>query len=209
MNAQISHWLDYSWQILSYGNGRILVNLSLAFIPLLLSILLFSKYRSRSISWWFLFLIFVAFLPNAPYVLTDIVHVIDFIQKGYSIWVVTLLVIPQYFLFIAAGFQAYVLSLINLIQYVEKAGQKKYIWAVELSAHALCAVGVYLGRFERLNSWDFVTQPDNIAYSILDNFGDRSEIAIIFITFIFITLIYYLMKEITLSILFRWRYDKS
>jgi uncharacterized membrane protein len=54
----------------------------------------------------------MAFLPNAPYVLTDILHLVDDIRQGYSIWTITLLLVPQYVLFMQLGFEAYVISVL-------------------------------------------------------------------------------------------------
>ncbi len=53
-------------------------NTMLALVPLALSFTLFSPgRRCRSMGWWFGFAVFVAALPNAPYVLTDVIHLVD------------------------------------------------------------------------------------------------------------------------------------
>jgi len=57
---------------------------------------------------------FLCFLPNAPYVLTDVIHLITYIRKGDSIWLITLILIPLYLCFVVLGFEAYVISLINM-----------------------------------------------------------------------------------------------
>ena len=206
MNNLIS-WLKTAWQVMSYSHRRIIWNSILAFIPLFLSIWLFRKARERSVVWWIVFLVFIAFLPNAPYVLTDIVHVIDFTRQGYSVWIITLVVIPQYLIFILAGFEAYVISLINMGHYLKKNGRGKYIIWVELITHALCAVGIYLGRFKRFNSWDFVANPEYLARSLL-NLVDKKPFLVMVITFVILTVLYWLMKQITLSIGFRISYKK-
>jgi uncharacterized membrane protein len=58
-----------------------------------------SSFPSRSLGWWMVFLIFIFFLPNAPYVLTDVIHLVEDIRQGYSIWVISLALIPQYVVF--------------------------------------------------------------------------------------------------------------
>ncbi len=208
MKETLIIWMTNAWKVLSYSHRRIIWNSFLAYIPLVLSFWLFRSSRPRSLTWWLVFLVFIAFLPNAPYVLTDIIHPINFVRRGYSVWIVTLAVIPQYFLFILAGFEAYVISLMNFGYYLEEEGLKQHIVTMELVIHALCAVGIYLGRFKRFNSWDFVTQPDILAKSIVNDLTGTWEIGIIIITFIVLVILYWLMKQVTLAILFRFRYQK-
>ena len=191
-------------------SGWIAWNLFLAFIPLAVSLWLFrSPSRSRSILWWVAFLVFIAFLPNAPYLLTDIIHLIQAIRADYSAWIITLVIIPPHLIAIIAGFEAYVISLINLGYYLHRQGASKFIVWAELMTHALCAIGIYLGRFPRLNSWDFVTQPDAVARTVLDNLTSKRPVLVIVITFVVLTVLYWLMKQVTLALLLRMRYKRS
>ena len=52
-------------------------NLYLAFVPLALGVILFRSRQPTSWLWWLMLLIFFVFLPNAPYLLTEILHGID------------------------------------------------------------------------------------------------------------------------------------
>jgi uncharacterized membrane protein len=184
-------------------------NLCLAFVPLVLSIWLFRISGSRSLLWWIGLLVFVAFLPNAPYVLTDIIHLIRDIRRESSIWTITLILIPQYSLFMLAGFEAYVLSLINLGHYLNQQGQRRLIIFAEFLLHTLSAIGIYLGRFLRFNSWDFVTQPDAILDSTVEGLLAKWPLLVIAITFVVIVGLYWIMKEMTLATLLRRRYTKA
>ncbi len=49
-------------------------NLYLAAIPAVVALLLFRRPASRSVAWFAGFGVWLLFLPNAPYVLTDVVH---------------------------------------------------------------------------------------------------------------------------------------
>ncbi|TAE57493.1 MAG: DUF1361 domain-containing protein [Nostocales cyanobacterium] len=186
-------------QVLQINSRWMTWNLFLAFIPLALSVWLFRTNRSRSWVWWFGFLVFYAFLPNAPYLLTDIIHLIDDIRNIQSIWIITLVLIPVYFLVIMAGFQAYVISLINLGHYLHKIDKSKWIIWVEIITHALNAVGIYWGRFLRFNSWDFVTQPDAIITKGIEEILGKQPLVIITITFIILCGLYWLMKRVNLG----------
>lgn len=195
-----------AWKAWSLHSGWMAWNLFLAFIPLALSVWLFRrKSQSRSILWWIAFAVFIAFLPNAPYLLTDIIHLIQAIRTNYSVWIITLVLIPQHLLAILAGFEAYILSLINLGYYLHRQGARKFIIWAELITHALCAIGVYLGRFKRFNSWDLVTQPDDLLESVIDDLTSKRPVLVIATTFIVLTVLYWLMKQVTLGLLLKMR----
>ncbi|MGF1588755.1 MAG: DUF1361 domain-containing protein [Pleurocapsa sp.] len=203
-------------------SGWIVWNLFLAFIPLVLSFWLFTRHtrkrrrpmaevkkpvaQTRSLLWWIGWVIFIAFLPNAPYLLTDIIHLIEAIRAGYSIWITTLIFIPLHLFAILVGWEAYVISVINQSHYLKQQGARKFIFASELMTHALSAIGVYLGRFRRFNSWDLVTQPNIVITSTINDLTAQKPLLVIFITFIVLTIFYWVMKQITLGTLLRVRY---
>lgn len=188
-------------QVLKINMRWMTWNLFLAFIPLALSVWLFRRQRGRSGVWWLGFLSFYAFLPNAPYLLTDIIHLIHDIRRVPSIWIITLVLIPVYLVVILGGFEAYVISLINLGYYLHRIGKTKWIFTVELITHILCAVGIYWGRFLRFNSWDFITQPDAILTKGVEEILGKQPLIIITITFIILWGLYWLMKRVTLGFL--------
>lgn len=192
------------------NSGWIAWNLCLALIPLALSVWLFRRPRQvqskrRSPLWWLLFLAYLAFLPNAPYLLTDIIHSINSARYSHSIWVIVLLVIPMHLLAIVGGFEAYVLALINQQHYLVRQGAARWVNPTELITHGLCAVGIYLGRFDRLNSWDLVQDPSAVALRLLNTLTARRPVLVTVITFVIITLLYWLMKQITLGLVLRYR----
>ncbi len=199
--------LDSALGSFNQHSGWIVWNLFLAFIPLVLSFWLFiRKSRSRSIIWWFGFIVYLAFLPNAPYLLTDIIHLIEAIRANYSIWITTLIFIPLHLLAIWLGWEAYVISVINQGYYLKKQGRKKLIIWSELLTHVLCAIGIYLGRFRRFNSWDLITQPDILFLSTLDDLTTKKPLLVILVTFVVLFASYWFMKQITLGLLLRIRY---
>ena len=189
-----------AFEALSNYSSWIVWNLFLAFIPLILSFWLFFRDRKkRFLLWWISFIIFIAFLPNAPYLLTDIIHLVDAIRAGYSIWITTLVFIPVHLLAILIGWEAYVISLINQGNYLYNQGGKKFIFISELITHSLCAIGIFLGRFDRFNSWDLLTQPDVLLNSIITDLTTAKNLLVIVITFVILTILYWLTKQITLG----------
>lgn len=176
---------------------------AIALVLIVLDVWLLRSERSRSLFWWLGFLAFIAFLPNAPYVLTDVIHLIQDIRTNNSVWLITLVLIPQYLLFTLVGFEAYVLSLINLGEYLKRQGWGKLVLWVELTLHFLSAIGIYLGRFLRFNSWDIITALDNLANSIVDDLAGKWPLLVMFVTFVVIAGLYWMMKQVSLGIILR------
>lgn len=198
---QLMDWLGMAHNVLTWNIRWMLWNTFLAVVPLGLSMVLFRQGGRRSLLWWLGAIAFVAFLPNAPYVLTDVIHLIDDIRRESSIWLIALVLMPQYLLFMLIGFEAYVLSLINLGQDLKAQGHNRWVTPVELLLHALSAIGVYLGRFERFNSWDFVTHPHTVLERTIESLVAKQPLIVIATTFLVITGLYWLLKQITVAVL--------
>lgn len=159
--------------------------------------------------WWLGVVVFVAFLPNAPYVLTDIIHLIRGARVGdIRVWVIALVFVPIHVTAIVLGFEAYVISILNLAYFLKQQGAKAWILPMELTIHALCAIGIYLGRFIRFNSWDLVTDPLDVLTDTLNILTSKRPLAVIVVTFIILTVFYWLMKQITLGLKLRIYYAR-
>lgn len=160
-------------------------NLTLALVPLALGTILFRRDRRRGPLWWAGAVAYVAFLPNAPYVLSDVLHFSEDVRSTRSDWVVVFGLIPQYAAFFLVGFGAYVLALGELAGWLRRQGHAALVAPVELVLHGLSAVGIYLGRFPpRFNSWDLVTRPDDVAGSVRSLLDGRFPMAVIAVTFL-------------------------
>jgi uncharacterized membrane protein len=191
---------------LSLHSNWILWNLFLAFIPLALSFWLFRRRQQVWAGVWGLgWVVFMAFLPNAPYLLTDIIHLFRAVREVPSVWVLTLVILPVHLLAILSGFAAYAISLINQGQFLQQRGARKYIFPSELCVHMLCAIGIYMGRFRRFNSWDLVTIPKTVLHTTLDDLTSKWPVLVILITFLVLTVLYWVSKQIILGLVFRFR----
>ena len=162
------------------------------------------KANVRTWKWWMVLVIFIAFLPNAPYLLTDIIHLIRATSSGQiPVWAIALVFIPLHVVAIVMGFEAYVLSLMNLGYYLKQQGARSLVISTELLIHALSAVGIYLGRFIRLNSWDLVVDPSNVFLVTFNTLTDKRPVLVIVVTFAILTVAYWMMKQITLGLQLR------
>jgi uncharacterized membrane protein len=179
-------------------------NMFLAIVPLGLSVFLFRStmpHQQRSALWWCGAIAFVAFLPNAPYILTDIIHLNDAVMHYNSVWVTGFILFPLYLGFMGAGFFAYVLSLINLGHYLQQQKLGRYVTRIELLLHFLSAIGVFIGRFPRLNSWHLVTQPGRVLITLFETLRSPQAAIGILVGFTIITLLYGPGKRITLALI--------
>jgi uncharacterized membrane protein len=195
-----------AFNLFVWESDWILWNLGLACLPLSLSFGLFRRRsHNRSWLWWMGVAVFLVVLPNAPYLLTDIIHLIRAIRADFSVWMITLGLLPLHLGTILVGFEAYVVSLMNQGRYIQRQGAGHMVVWTELITHALCAVGVYLGRFQRFNSWDLVVAPGNVLLSAAHDMTAKHSLVVIGITFVILTILYWFMKQLTLGILLRLR----
>jgi uncharacterized membrane protein len=144
-------------------------NLLLAIVPAVFAIVLFRRGSTRTVAWWVGVAVFVLFLPNAPYVLTDAIHLFDQIRATDSDLQVIGIVIPVYGGFFLAGFGCYVIAVRRVRDYVRHDVRPFERWRLDLrwlaiaaALHASCALGIFLGRVLRLNSWNVVTHPASV-----------------------------------------------
>jgi uncharacterized membrane protein len=105
--------------------------------------------------------IWLAFLPNAPYLVTDVMHVPH--QASAPIWYDVLL----YVTFAWTGCFLGLVSLVLIQDIVRHIAGEIAGWAFTGAALILSGFGVYLGRFLRWNSWDLVTRPGEILNDVL------------------------------------------
>ncbi len=151
--------------------------------------------KRRSIFWWIGLLPFVAILPNAPYILTDIIHFYDAVRTIDSVWSITLVIVPIYLIFIGIGWFAYVCSLVNIIKYFHDNHLDRYLRITELGLHLFCGIGIYIGRFIRFNSWSLITQPKKFLSVLPGELIGRFPLVVILLTFLIITIFYTICKS--------------
>jgi uncharacterized membrane protein len=205
------HVLSYLKHIVQdVGKTYVLGAIAITLALMAVDIWILQQRRVRSFRWWGGFFWFIGFLPNAPYVLTDIIHLIHQIQYDRrSVWTVTLALIPQYLVFMVVGFGAYVLSVMNLGYYLKQQGWSKFILATEITIHALSALGIYLGRFIRFNTWDILTNPDALVNTVMNDLIGKRPVLVMAVTFVVIAVLYWVMKQVILGISQRFYSSQS
>jgi uncharacterized membrane protein len=136
----------------------LLWNLVLAWIPMVCALGAFELHRggrARS-AVAALGVVWLAFLPNAPYLMTDFVHRHD--QPGVPLWYDTLL----FGAFGLSGLMLGVASLALIHSLLRRAVSGAVAWVSVGAVVVLTSVGILLGRILRWNSWEVVTNPGRL-----------------------------------------------
>ncbi len=152
--------------------GFLLWNLLLAWLPLLfawMATLAYARGRARERGAWGHWLLaltsalaWLIFLPNAPYLITDIAHLRPFDHIPYF-YDVTML-----FSLALTGLMLGFASLAWMQEVVRERWGRWPARGFAVSVIALASFGVYLGRFLRWNSWDILIQPNALFRQLLD-----------------------------------------
>lgn len=133
----------------------LLWNLFLAAIPYAAAMLLESLDRAQKLRamQWVAFVIWLLFLPNAPYIITDFIHLAP--RPPVPLWFDVLLLLSSAGTGLLLGYG----SMLIVQRVIARRFGVTYGWIVAVVTMMLSAFGIYLGRFLRFNSWEAFTDP--------------------------------------------------
>jgi uncharacterized membrane protein len=138
-------------------------NLFLAWVPVVCASAAFLRAGRRpSAGVAALLVLWLLFFPNAPYVLTDFIHLDA--SPAAPLWYDALMLSSFAWTALLLGFVS--LYLVQVL--VRRWAGAGWSWLVVTAALALASFGVYLGRFVRFNSWDVLVRPERVAHVIRD-----------------------------------------
>lgn len=163
------------------GSCNLVWNLFLAWIPYAFSVIArFEDSRSQAGGFTIFILgaVWLAFFPNAPYILTDLKHYLY--QEKLTWWYD----LGIYLAFALTGCFLAVASLEAMQAIIARRFGVLVSWLFAIAAIALSGVGIYIGRFIRLNSWDVLLRPklvlDTLNHHILDPHPRSAGMSIMF-----------------------------
>lgn len=181
-------------------------NLFLAWISLVVAMVIhyvwFIPHRNKKIiSLTFLGFIWLIFYPNAPYMITDFIHlrIINFRVSGAS-YVMSYLAwydFLMFCLFIFTGALVGFISLFIVHKLIRQLFSNFVTWFIVAGILFLSSFGIYLGRFIRWNTWDIMMDPGGLVKSIWSNSYDFM-FAFTFMFGLFLLLIYAAFYSLTL-----------
>lgn len=154
----------------SFTYRYLIWNLFLAWLPALGAFAAHNLHQRRTWINWLLVcacaIFWLAFFPNAPYLITDIMH----LRQNT--------IVPLWFdllLFVAFAWTGFFLGLISLLlmqEIVRKIAGVKPSWLFAFAVLGLSSFGIYLGRFLRWNSWDLFLNPGRLLADVSEQAQD-------------------------------------
>jgi len=161
-------WRNHSYEEFSYLSW----NLALAWLPLVFAVRLFIVLRHKLWSSWeclFLSVLWLVFLPNSFYMISDFIHLED--VKRVNILYDTVMFTSFIYTGVVLGFSS--LYLIHT-QLRKRLGKNESAILVALTL-LLSSIAVYVGRDLRWNSWDVFTNPGGLLFDISDRLQHLSS----------------------------------
>lgn len=159
-------------------------NLLLAWIPLLFAQwskkhLEHSKGKNtdyKLLTTSILLALWLLFFPNAPYIITDLIH-LSHLEKN-MLWFDSIAIFVVALTGLALGFYSLHVShaVLNMMLGKSRA------WVLLLASLGLSGFGLYLGRFVRFNSWDLFFHPLRLFRTAL---GELNNPLALQMTFVF------------------------
>jgi uncharacterized membrane protein len=138
-------------------------NLFLAGVPLLISQILVRQNSVNRLALAGILYIWLLFLPNAPYIVTDLVHLYQ--RSPVPFWYDMLLVL-------LSAINGLIMGFISIRQ--TEVVIKKHVRILNLNLFRVMVIlamsyGVYVGRYLRFNSWDAFIRPVEVARGMLQS----------------------------------------
>jgi uncharacterized membrane protein len=171
----------------------LLWNIALATIPVLLAWYLISKVRVKGWLGWqqiILTFLWLSFLPNSFYLITDFVH----LRPNYEADLLFDIVLLSSFMItgLVLGFLSIYFVHTRL---VEKFNQNKAL-ALIAGIFLISSFAVYLGRFSRFNSWDILFRPAGLIFDISERVVNPSDHSQTYLTTLVLFMLFFSLYSV-------------
>jgi uncharacterized membrane protein len=172
-------------------------NLFLAILPYLLSRTAIQRpqWIESNFRFLLLFAVWLLFIPNSFYIITDLFHLEQ--RVGIPLWFDLALIFSYAWNGILLG----VASVRQMEQIARCKWPQLKEWQFVYPMMLLNALGIYIGRYLRYNSWDIVSNPgqlaEDVVYLLVHPLRNRFDWSMIVCYTIFISLMYVAMKRLS------------
>jgi uncharacterized membrane protein len=179
-------------------------NLFLSWIPLIIAFLAdnFTKrYGKIPVVLILLSVVWLAFFPNAPYMITDLAHLTVDYQRDLTWHDVIML-----FFYAEVSLFNGLVSLYWIHRSWRRIFNRVTSNSFLLASLPLAGFGVYLGRVRRMNSWDIIHDPKIILKNLVESAVDRTALVFSMEIGMLLGILYLVLWVI---IRFRIRYNRK
>ncbi len=186
-------------------------NAVLAAIPAALAMIFFKREDQprrglRNVTFGFELALILLFLPNAPYIATDLIHFLETVRMtDISLWELLWKIFPLYATFVLFGLTCYSFTVDRLLFAIRMRLGRGWAWAALIGIPLLSTIGIYLGRVARYNSWDILTKVPGIIHSSRQVLDQNRVVNVLFAIWITLILVHQVYRTFHDGILLRMR----
>ncbi|MEI8361277.1 MAG: DUF1361 domain-containing protein [bacterium] len=161
----------FALKINNYQVVTIFWNIFLALLPFLFGYILLTFWRRTGLISWYqklfgliLWFVWVLFLPNAAYVISDVRHLLDYCPRDTQFRVCNENAWMPVFFFAYGliGWITFVYGLMQMKLFIESCFNTFVSYLYLMAIIPLIALGLLLGLVNRFNSWDFFLYPGQL-----------------------------------------------
>ena len=185
------------WRLIFTGEYLAFIwNLFLAYIPYGITVWLKDRkaWTTNKLKFSLAFVAWLLCIPNSFYIITDFFHFksYDFIPRWFDLILI--------FSFAWNGLLLGILSVKRMEVLVNAIWPLKHDWVFIYPIMWLNALGIYLGRYLRYNSWDVISNPFGLTLDIIERIMHPVEYRYVWgmvgVFSVFLTLMYLAIKRI-------------
>lgn len=197
-----------SLSINGYSVFNIVWNLFLIIFPFVLFYLFKNFWYKKEVKkpldklWLILlFCLWLVFMPNTAYIITDVRHILDYCPVNKHRVCLEGAWIPVFFyIYASIGWISFVLLLNQMKDFITNIKGilygKLFVWTII----PVFALGVLLGLVERWNSWNILNSPKELIASSLNYFTDFHYFKILLIYTISLYILYFVGDKFFIKI---------
>jgi uncharacterized membrane protein len=171
---------------------NLLWNLVLAWVPLVFALVAYDRHRrgGRGLQVAVPLALWLVFLPNAPYLVTDFVLLRQ--VRDMPIWFDVALVSSFAWTGLLLGFVS-----VYLVQEIARRSVGPVFgWLGAVCAFGLCGIGIYLGRYLRWNSWDLFVRPAGVLQDVATRLASPRLVGMSLLMAAFLTVAYAMLYTV-------------